>query len=226
MDVKFLKNVVYKGRCSNAFKLGMIFASGKGWMKPAGCHVVYRGEDGVMDYSTIQAVMNVDAADVTIAVQDLPAETSWHYVRRQVSDCGLESANSPICVVEIDAEGEMELPIPNSPSELKIAKAAGGKLLLTWRYIRINEAISPVGFNVYQDSGEGFDYELPAATVRYTRASDYKWISPELTDGQLYKYVVRAFASAEEVNTVTVQENADAQGPVLIDDITVTIEDV
>lgn len=179
-----------------------------------------------MDYDAIQAVMNIDAADVTIPFQVLPAETTWHYIRRQVSDCGLESPDSTAVIVEIDAGGDMMLPVPNSPCELKIEKAAGGKLLLKWRYIRLNEPISPIGFNVYQDSGGGFDYETPAGTVRYNRGGDYKWLSPGLTDGQSYSFVVRAYAAAEELNTVTVQETADAQGPVLIDDIAVTVEDL
>ncbi len=121
MDAKFFDSL-FEGDSPNGIKLCMGVIGGDFWPRPAGCHTVYRGQDGVMDYDTIQAVMEIADSQVTINYQDLPASTIWHFLRRQVSDCGLESDDSPACVVVIDSAGDMIGDTPNAPHNLTIKK--------------------------------------------------------------------------------------------------------
>jgi hypothetical protein len=213
------------GYSANATKLGMILTEGRFWSRKQQCHVIYRGPDGVMDYSRIQAVMPLDGAQVSIPLQDLPANTEWHYIRRQVSDCGLESPDSPACIVRIDAEGIMIGSLPNAPTDLRVENAAGGKLVLKWRYVTLNEEIKPLGFHIYVNSGAGFDYGSIAGTVRYSRQLDYSWMSEAFAHGQLVSFVVRAYAAAgDEKNTSAVSGTADAEGPAAVTGLTVVTE--
>jgi len=223
MDVKFFNslydfNSLYEGDSPNGVKLGMVLTGGDFWPRQQGCHTVYRGQDGNMDYDTIQAVMAVDAAEVSIANQNLPADTIWHYLRRQVSDCGRESADSPACVVVIDENGDMVGQTPNPPVSLSIAGLSGGRFQLRWRYSKISQQIAPTGFHIYLDSGSGFDFDTPHATVAYSKTYEYSWTSGSLTHGQRYRFVVRSYrqGAGEDQNQRIVSAVADAQGPAAI----------
>jgi len=216
MEAKFFKDAVFKGKTANAVKLGTILALGRFWMRPAGCHTVYRGQDGNIDYDNIQAVMELDDNQVSIANQDLPAETRWRYIRRQVSDCGLESPDSPACVVVIDSAGNMRGKTPNPPLNITIENLSNARFKLRWRYIRLSQEASPTGFRIYMDSGSGFDFNTPLATVenRLGGPGEFNWTSEPLTDGQLCKFVVRSYTTdTESQNTNFVAAIADSQGP-------------
>ena len=161
---------------------------------PFSCHVVYRGQDGNMDYDNNVAVMALGDSDVTINDQDLPEGTSWHFVRRQVSDCGLESTDSDICRVVIDSEGDMIAAAPNAPVDLVAESLAGAVVRLRWRYSQLFEEVAPTGFRIYIDSGSGFDFSTPDATVEYgLGGSEYEWTSGALDDGAAYKFCVRSY---------------------------------
>ena len=180
-------------------------------------HRVYRGQDGIMDYDNVQAVMDIDDSQVQVNGQELPANTIWHYIRRQVSGCGLESEDSPTLIITIDENGDMVGSTPNPPDDLTLEKLAGAKFKLQWRYTPTGEEIEPTGFRVYIDSGDGFNFESPADTVPYMlgRNGEFNWTSDELVDGQMYRFCVRSYreAAGESQNTNYVADFADSQGP-------------
>jgi hypothetical protein len=228
MDSKFLKEALFSGMTSNAFKLGTVLALGWFWMRTAGCHTIYRGQDGVFDYDNIQAVMSIADPQVTIPGQGLPANTIWHYIRRQVSHCGLEGDDSSPCIVIIDSAGDMIGNTPNPPVNLEIEQLADGKLKLRWRYTRVSEEIAPTGFKIYMDSGEGFNFGLPEDIVVYRHTPEYSWTSDELVDDQLYKFCVRSYrtAAGESQNTNYVSARADSQGPDAITGLAIDWEEI
>ena len=217
MEAKWLKGALFAGMTANAFKLGTVLTLGWFWERLSGCHTVYRGQDGNIDYETIQAVMALGASQVSMPNQALPADTRWHYIRRQVSGCGLESDDSPVCEVVIDSSGDMISDTPNPPLDLTIEQLSGGKLKLRWRYTRLAEEIAPTGFNIYMDSGSGFNFDTPTATVPYGLGGmgEFEWISGALTHGLLYRFCIRSYRTGggETRNTDFVAALADSVGP-------------
>jgi len=195
METKFLNDALFCGMTANAFKLGTVLSFGWFWFRTAGCHNVYRGQDGVMDYGSVQAVMELGDSQVSIANQNLPAGTRFDYLRRQASGCGLESPDSDVCTVRIGADADMLSLMPNRPLDLQAETIAGGKIRLRWRYSRDGEEIAPTGFRVYIDSGSGFNFASPAATVDYGLGGfgEFEWTSDALSDGTLYKFCVRSY---------------------------------
>ena len=179
-----------------------------------------------MNYKDIQAVMRLDASQVSIADQALPADTIWHYIRRQVSGCGLEFDDSPVCEVVIYSNGNMIGSAPNPPQDLIIEQLSGGKLKLQWRYTRLEEEIAPTGFNIYMDSGSGFNFDTPTATVSYGLGGmgEFEWTSAALTHGQSYRFCLRSYRTGggETQNTDYVAALADSVGPDAITGLRVT----
>lgn len=198
------------------------------WQPSRLCHRVYRGQDGHIDYDNIIAIMNLADSQISIPEQALPANTIWHYIRRQVSGCALESDDSPICKVIIDSAGNMIGSTPNPPLDLTIEQLSGGKLKLRWRYTRIEEEIVPTGFNIYMDSGSGFNWETPTATVSYSAINEFAWTSGALTHGQLYRFCVRSYrtGAGETQNTGFVAALADSVGPEAITGLRATWQEV
>jgi len=179
---------------------------------------IYRGQDGIIDYETVIATMSAEQAQVTITDQQLPANTIWHYIRRRVTACcEKESPDSPACIVRIDSDGDMIENIPNVPSDLSIEGLSNGRFRLRWRYSNIDEEIQPTGFNIYMDSGEGFDFETPDDTVSFGFGGlgEFEWTSEPLTHGLPYRFCVRSYktGAGETQNTNYVSGTADAEGP-------------
>lgn len=219
MESKFLKAALFNGMSANAFELGTVLTLGWFWTRIAGCHTVYRGQDGTMDYEAIQAVMEIDDDQVSMANQALAPNTMWHYVRRQLSDCGLESADSPVCVVRIEAAGDMRLDTPNAPLAVTPELQGGAKVMLRWRYSADGQEIAPTGFRVYMDSGSGFDFESPEAAVAYSPGrAEFGWVTAALSAGQTYRFVVRSYrtGAGQSRNTAYVSAVPKSTGPTAI----------
>ncbi len=220
MRTKWLKDSLFAGMTANAFSLGTVLSLGWFWQRINGCQTVYRGQDGDMDYDNIQAVMELTDSQVTVPHQVLAPKTIWHYLRRQVSDCGIESLDGPIAVITIDSDGDMIPLTPNCPHCLEIEKVSGGKLKVLWRYTEIGQEIIPTGFRIFIDSGSGFDFASPDATVAYNigGSGEYEWTSDALSDGQQYRFCVRSYATGagESQNTDYVAATADSGGPLAV----------
>lgn len=211
-----LYNSLTDGDFDNGLLLRQSLVDGDFWTIGDGCHLVYRGQNGDIDYTEIQVLMGLDDSEVTINHQDLPPGTSWDYIRRQVSGCGLASEDStPICKVLIDASGDAFADAPNPPLSLTATAVAGGKIKLRWRYSAINQVVSPTGFNVYDvDSGK-------LGEARYKGPGEYIYITGALSHGQLYNFRVRSYkqGAGESQNSDYVTIAADAVGPDAITDL-------
>ena len=110
------------------------------------------------------------------------------------------------------------LPIsPNIPDSLTVEQAAGAKLKVRWRYSELAQEIAPTGFKLYIDSGSGFDFDTPDDTVAFAQGGgpEFSWTSGTLSNGQTYKFVVRAYATdyGETQNVSFVSALAKSSGP-------------
>jgi len=230
MDSKFLRAAIFAGRTATGIKIGTILTIGRFWVRTSRCYTVYRGQDGDIDYDNVQAVVEIDDEDVTVPAQTLPAGTIWHYIRRQVSSCGIESADSDAAVVVIDVDGDMIGLTPNVPCDLQAEQVAGGKIKLLWRYSRSGEEVSPTGFRIYIDSGSGFDFDSPDDTVAYDLGGngEFEWESDALIDGETYRFCVRSYTTGagETQNTNYVAEVADSGGPAAVTGLTASWETI
>ena len=208
----------YRYRDVNAILLGTILLHGRGWTRDQ-CHIIYRGRDGALDYEKAQGVMELADERVNVAAQELPANSVWHYERRQVSCCGLESPDSDLCIIQIDENGDMYLPSPNVQGDQTVEQLAGGAFKVRWSYLSDSEAMQPSRFNIYIDSGSGFDFASPAGYVVWRGDGEYYWDSGSFAHGTLCRFVVRSVAAvtlAESQNTRYVSAVADDLGPAAI----------
>lgn len=191
-------------------------------------HRIYRGQDGNVDYLNPVAIMGLNESQISIPGQALPPNTIWYYLRRQVAPCGLESPDSPACIVRIDSAGDMVPVTPNQPLLVTAIRLAGGKFLIRWRYTPISQEIVPTGFHIYADSGSGFNFAEPTGTISYKLGGrgEFKWESDSYPHGHRIKFCVRAYAlgKGETLNTDYVAAVADAVGPEAITDVFATVE--
>jgi len=227
VDSTFFKTAIFAGRTATGIKTGTILTAGRFWTRRDRCYMIYRGQDGVIDYDNVQAVMGIDDNEATIPGQGLPAGTIWHYIRRQVSDCGVESGDSDAAIVVIDEDGEMIPATPNAVDDLQAEQSTGGRIKIKWRYSRLNQEIGPTGFNIYIDSGAGFDFDTADDVVAYVGGNgEFEWESEALLDGQTYRFCVRSYAtgSGETQNTNYVAEAADSSGPAAATGLTASWE--
>jgi hypothetical protein len=180
---------------------------------------IYRGQDGVMDYGTVVATMDLADTQVTIPAQNLTAGTRWVYARRRkASDCSLESPDSPGCEVRIADDGDMIADAPNTPSNLQAAAIAGGSIRLRWRYCEIRQPVTPTAFRIYIDSGSGFNFAVPSATLTYSfgGGGEFTKTITGLTAGVSHRFCVRAYngtTGGETQNTSAVSATPVSAGP-------------
>jgi hypothetical protein len=187
---------------------------------------VYRGQDGRINYTEPVGVMALNDTQVTIAAQDLPPGTTWHYVRRLVSaDCGRESPDSPVCIVRIGADGSVQGDKPNPPDDLTAAAILGGRVLLRWRYSTAGQQAAPAGFVIFKDTLEVAYAAVPAGGGL---KGDYGWTSGVLTHGAICHFCVRAYTAGGELsdNTAFVTVQADSHGPPAITGLTAEQEEI
>lgn len=159
---------------------------------PTRFYRVYRGQDGNIDYNTIVANIHLYDSQIEISDQDLGPNTIWHYIRRLVSDCGLESPDSPACVVAIDGDGNLAKSNPNAIFEIKINQIDGDKAELVWYYCPLEQKSVPVCFNVYcSDDTSQIDYENPVGCIGYKSRTFCSYRSEILTPLR-YLFSIRA----------------------------------
>ena len=140
----------------------------------------------------------------------------------------MESADSPLCIVQISAAGEMLLDAPNVPQDVQLEQLAGARLRLRWRYSTAGQAVAPTGFKIFQATiQQQIDWDVWIATVAYHQgAGEYSWTSGQLTHGTQYRLAVRSYktASADSQNTKNYLATADQYGPAAITDLHAEIE--
>jgi len=231
--VSLTKGVYLSGFWNSVDKISAIYEpmygyTGWGDMHgPLAHHHIYCGQDGNVDYENIQAEMLLDADSIAIPNQVLPPGTIWHYIRRQVSKCGKESKDSPLCKVVIDAEGNMVPLCPNPPMDLAITPIAGGKFKIRWRYNTADQEIPPTGFKIYLiEDGEWT--LLDTVTYLVGGYGEFTWTSSEFEDGQKCQFGVRSYAEGfgESQNTNIISATADAVGPPVITGLEAVVEEI
>jgi len=219
-----LRNPLFLGQFGPGRAVRATLDAGQFFARPAGCRVIYRGRDYDIDYDAPVAAPAADATQYAVPGQALPADTIWRYAVRAVTGCGLESAaGSPLAVVAIDAGGDGPAVAPNAPQGLSVTPAAGGTFLLRFRYLTFNQAIAPTGFKVYADTGSGFNFATPLATLPAPRGlvrQGVAWEHPGYTTPAYAHalrvgFVVRAYAATagQSPNITAVYAVADDLGP-------------
>jgi len=188
---------------------------------------IYRGQDGRINYETPVATMWPGQEVVEIADQDLPANTTWHYVRRAVRlcCCGKESDDSHACIVRIASDGQSIGPSPNPPTDILAEPIAGGAIRLRWRYEPGGQAVAPETFSISLDT---LDNEVGVVPAGFAIGGVYVWLSEPFEHGRLVRLCVRSAGrdGARSSNTYFVSAVADAQGPEAIHGLLVEVDDV
>jgi len=195
METRFLKEALFVGQTSNAFKLGTVLTYGWFWSRVGGCFALYRGESmDAIDFANILAVANADASQIS-PPSYLPHDSSstYFYVVRRVNNCGdQEWTLSAAVKVSINADGELAMPRPNNIFEAKACQVEGNKIQLVWFYCPIGQQSQPACFKIYYDGGTGqIDYENPIAVIGYAGQRFYSYTSGALDAGR-YLFCIRA----------------------------------
>ncbi len=195
METRFLKEALFSGMTSNAFKLGTVLALGWFWNRINGCLVLYRGLGMErIDFTNILAVAEQDI-DTISPPNYLPHDNNvtYFYVVRRVNGYGYqEQTIAAAAKVSINADGHIAKPQPNKIFAWRVKQVDSDKIQLLWYYCPIRQKSKPVCFLVYWDSGSGqIDYENPIATIDYEGRIFYSYLSNTLELSR-YLFAIRA----------------------------------
>jgi hypothetical protein len=221
MQTERLKEALFAGMTSNAFKLGTVLTYGWFWPRIDGCSVLYRGNSmDTIDFTNILAVGDADASEISPPnyVQHNSAST-YFYVIRRANNCGeQEHTLSAAVKVSIDADGDLEEPRPNKIFEVRVEQTDGNKIKLVWYYCPLEQKQEPVCFRIYGDGGTGqINYENAIVTIRYAGRRFYSYQS-DCLDANKYLFCIRAEgAEGRESGSVQVEIQLDTDSPATID---------
>jgi hypothetical protein len=222
METKFLKDALFVGMTSKAFKLGTVLTLGWFWPRVNGCVVLYRGLSiDAVDLDNILAVDEVDA--LQIGPPDYvshKAGTAYLYVVHRANNCGGEEQSMAVAVkVVIDENGDLAPAEPNDIFLVKAGQMEGGKVKLIWFYSPLEQGSKPLCFKIYYDGGTGqINYQNAVAAITYAGRKFYSYQTNTLQAGR-YLFVVRA-EDAEGVDDgsfAEVKVGISAEHPAAID---------
>ncbi|KPJ66959.1 MAG: hypothetical protein AMJ43_06450 [Coxiella sp. DG_40] len=222
MDTKWLKEALFAGMTSNAFKLGTTLTLGWFWARVAGCSVLYRGFSmEQIDFENILSVAEADAATVSVPnYAQHNNDTSYFYVIRRSNGCGVEEYTLNASVrVSIDVNGELADSQPSKACEIKWQQVDGNKIQIIWYYCPVEQQSAPAYFKVYYDAGTGqIDYEDFIATICYAGHRFYSHQSNTLGAGE-YLFAVRAvdIAGTENCSLARIKVQLNAMSPDAVD---------
>jgi hypothetical protein len=222
METKWLRESLFSGMTSNAFRLGTVLACGWFWTRVGGCSVLYRGSSiGTIDFANILAVTDADAEQIGPAsyVEHGVCSTYFYVVRRVNSDGSEECTVSAVVKVSINAEGDLASPEPNNIFLTKAEQVDSNKVRLTWYYCPLEQQSSPAFFKVYSDGGAGqIDFENPVAAIRYVGLRFYSYQSDSL-GADKYQFCIRAedAAGTESGSLAPIAIERHTTGPDAID---------
>ena len=144
---------------------------------------------------------------------------SYVYRLTAVSGGGVENwRDEVVTVADFQVNGSWSGGRPNSPMDLRVTPAAGGKFLVRWTYASQGQVKAPAGFNVYTDGGSGeVDFGTVYRSVVYRVGElHYDTLSGSFPQGTRVGFAVRAEASSpvvEDTNGNIVFAWARASGP-------------
>lgn len=222
MEIHWLKEAVFAGQTSNAFKLGTVLTLGWFWPRVAGCSILYRGGSiETIDFTNILAVAKADASQIQPPnYLQHSSNSTYFYVIRRANNCGAQEYTLAASVkLSIDADGEMAKPRPNSILAARAEQIAGSKIQLLWFYCPIEQESQPINFKIYYDGGIGqIDYGNPIASIRYIGRMFYNYRSNTLAAGRhLFAIKVEDAAGAEDALSGQIKFQLDTKSPDTID---------
>jgi hypothetical protein len=222
MEIKWLKEALFAGQTSNAFKLGTALTLGWFWPRLSGCSILYRGESfQQIDFANILTVTQMDACLISPPAY-LPHESSstYFYVVRRANNCGDEEHTLSAAVkVSIDADGDLALGQPNNIFCARAKQIAGSRIQLVWYYCPVGQQSMPACFRIYTDNRTGqIDYENPLATIDYSGRMFYSYHSDALETGR-YLFAIRArdAAGMEDSSWAKIRVQLDTASPEAMD---------
>lgn len=226
MEAAWLKEALFAGQTSNAFKLGTVLGLGWFWYRLSGCSVLYRGDSmETIDFTDILTV--AEAGTEQIGPPDYVPHSggsTYFYVVRRANLCGCQEHTLSAAVkVSIDAEGGLAQPQPNTIFEVSAEQAGGSKVQLTWFYCPLDQKSAAVCFKIYRDTGSGqIDYENPVATIGYAGRRFYSYRSDVLEAGT-HLFVIRAedAAGVQDSSLAKIRVHLDAGSPNAIEILSV-----
>jgi hypothetical protein len=194
IELNWLRNVLFNGMTSNAFKLGTTLSLGWFWSHIAGCSALYRGLSiEQIDFDTVLTVAEKNAREIS-PPDYLPHEnnSTYFYAVRRYNHCGYqENTLAATAKVSFDAEGELDKPQPNKIFTAIAVQEYADKVRLTWFYCPLEQDSQPACFNIYYDSRTGqIDYENPLAVISYKGQKFYSYESDRLEPGR-YLFAIR-----------------------------------
>ncbi len=195
IELNWLRDALFNGMTANAFKLGTTLGLGWFWARIAGCSVLYRG--GAMeqiDFATILTVTEQNASDISPPNYLLHSSSStYFYVFRRYNHCGYQELTlAAAAKVSLDAEGELDKPLPNKIFAARVEQVGADQVRLTWFYCPLEQESQSACFNIYHDSRTGqIDYENPLAGISYKGRKFYSYESDPLEPGR-YLFAIRA----------------------------------
>ena len=218
METGWLKEALFAGQTSNAFKLGTVLGLGWFWYRLSGCSVLYRGSSmETIDFANILTVARADAEQ--IGPPDYVSHNGgliYFYAVRRANLCGCQEHTLSAAVrVSIDAEGGLAQPQPNTIFEAKAEQAGGSKIQLTWFYCPLDQKSIVARFKIYHDGGTGqIDYENPIAIIGYGGRRFYSYRSDALEAGtHLFAIRTEDAAGIQGGSLARIQVQLDAGSP-------------
>ena len=192
-----------------------------------GAYNVYRGigRPGAIDWDTPVAACAAGSAVLTITGAGHVADTVYYYGVKAESDAGVESdAETRICRVVVDSEGDLQSPLPGAMLYATVAPAAAGAATATWRYdqpdgddwgqaVTIEAAVVTAGAADWESLIGSWTVAAEAASTRRVAAE----LSGTYTDGEVLTVAFRAVTADEQTGAETLAScliDADAPDPV------------
>jgi len=183
---------------------------------PRGFKVYHNAGVGPIDYDTVRDACASNVTDWTSDVLAYP--NTWRFGVRAYNEYGEEKNVNVARDLVLLASGEESPARPNRPVGVAASAAEGGKVEVTFSYDATHEAAACTRFHVCYDAGSGeINYASPLGVIDKDDAplTHYAFLSDALTDGQAYRFAVRA-ATADDVEDdgiEFVEVTADAQAP-------------
>ncbi|MCX5647018.1 MAG: hypothetical protein NTZ17_20405 [Phycisphaerae bacterium] len=181
-----LRDALFNGMTSTAFKLGTILTQGWFWACRRGGTAIYRGPSITqVDFNHILQVADPQSKEIVLPVHLSHPPGSTHcYLVQRFNGCGdQERTTAAAVMVRIGPDGQLARPAPNAVLVLQGQRTGGRRLRLTWFYPPLDQEVAPQEFHVYWDSGAGpLDLEHRRATVPYEGCRFYQWETEPLGD--------------------------------------------
>jgi hypothetical protein len=218
MEIHWLREALFAGQTSNAFKLGTVLTLGWFWTRIAGCSILYRGGSiETIDFTNILAVVEADTSQIQPPnYLQHSSNTTHFYVIRRTNNCGAQEYTLVASVkLLIDADGEMAKPRPNSILAARAKQIAGNKVQLLWFYCPIEQKSRPTHFKLYYDSGAGqIDYENAIASTSYVGRLFYSYVSDMLNEGTyLFAIKVEDVVGTEDASSGQIKFQLETKSP-------------